>query len=503
MSVITNYSKKFGLLVMLILPLFVIVFLLIGVFTTDISADESITNVFTVTAAILWVILFLNSTTLSLSGLSLAKDFNKEVKRLHNSGFPIKSVEGFGPMEGKIKTVFSSSIFISIIVFLSLVTFLAILIVGQFAEFLVPADSTNKIADRQAIQGNLRLMVILISVSLILIAIGISLLLSLPDQPALEPGALMKYFSPNTIPSQIDNFLSDTLFPFLDPITRTRWDEWTNQIADNLHSDFLSHEDDANRLEVAREKILLFSFLSKSMSIITDDVVKSELSEVLANDQAIQDMFDGKGSGVTWKILSDIMDKVEKEAPEIFDVLNRIIVQLKDNLENFKDQDLYITVAAPPKVGGNTKPFRLLIFMLNKDEKNWSQNKRPVTVHMNNDDMRTSEKYELHLDEAEDMVIDADELPFTADEGPDLVGVLSRILQVGDAVWFQVYRRTFTNHIFNVRVDEEGRGAIFGRSINIRLVRDMKFYAQQYGGKLSAVVGAIVPLVGSIVLFGF
>ena len=213
-------------------------------------------------------------------------------------------------------------------------------------------------------------------------------------------------------------------------------------------------------------------------------------------------MFNGKGSGITWNILSDIIGKVENEAPEIFDVLNRIIVELKDNLNNFKESNLWITVAAPPKVGGNTKPFRILVFMLNKDEENWGKQKRPVNVYLNNDVMHSAENYELHLDEAEDMKITANDLKFTSEEGEDIVGILSRILQVGDAVWFQVFRKTFTNHIFNVRVDEAGQGAIYGRSINIKLVRDIKFYAQQYGGKIAALAGAVVPLLGSIILFG-
>lgn len=485
MSII-SYGKNYGIKLMLILPVIIVAMLVAGGF----SPDQLIVQL----ADVVWAFLFLNSIAVSISGYSLASKFNKEIKRLQANGFPISSMEGFGNMYGKIRTVFSSSFLISIVVFVSFITFSVILIFSAQLSDIVEDPNVHTFFSSS---DDLKFFVIIIAISLILIAIGISLLLSLPDAPALVPGSLMKYYNPVSMPSQVDNFLSDTVFPFLDPITRTKWDEWGQFILDNLSENFESEEDPQTKLEIAREKILLFAYLNLSMpESIDPETTKKELSEMFTSSNIVDKVFAGEGSGITWEILLDILEKVQKKAPEIFDVVDRIIVNLTDNLQAFKNNELFITTTSPSKVIGNTRPFRILVFMLNKDSENFGDKKRPVQVKLVPEGSTAiPDIYELHLDEAEGMDIQSDSLPLVGD-GEDIVGLLSRILQVGDAVWFQVYRHNFGIHLFNIRVAEEGKGSIYGKSLEIAINRDFNFYIQQYGGKLSAVAGAALPIIG-------
>ena len=487
---ITSYGKKYGIKLMLLLPLLIILMLIIGNFTVD--------SVFVILAEPVWFLLFLNSIAVSLGGYGLAKKFSNEVKRLEENGFPISSMEGFSNMNARIRTVFSSSLLISFVVFISFITFSSIIIfsqiVNQIANNNIPASLKGLIGG-----SNLRSLVIIIAISLILIAIGISLLLSLPDAPALVPGALMKYYNPVSIPSQIDNFLSDTVFPFLDPITRTRWDEFGEFLLQNLKESFEPQEDPLTKLEIAREKVLLFAYLNLSMpTSITREKIKKELAEMFISEQVVDLLFAGEKSGITWEILLEIIGKVQRKAPETFVVIDRIIVELTDNLKAFKYNKLFITTTAPSKVVGNMRPFRILVFMLNKDLTNFGTKKRPVQVKLVSEGSNSlPDIYDIHLDEAEGMDIKSDELPLLG-EGEDIVGFLARILQVGDAVWFQVFRRNFGIHLFNVRVSEEGKGSIYGQSLEIPINRDIMFYIKQYGGKLSAVGGAALPVLGLI-----
>jgi hypothetical protein len=490
MSVI-SYGKKFGIPLMLILPLIIILLLVLGGFDPE--------TFFTQLAVPVWLFLFINSVTVSMSGYSLSSNFSKEIKRLETKGFPISSVEGFSNMYGRIRSIFSSSFLISIVVFISLITFSSIILFGQLIDNIAQLPTLQGILgpNTKSIKETLRFLVIVIALSLILIAIGISLLVNLPDAPALVPGSLMKYYNPVSMPSQIDNFLSDTVFPFLDPITRTRWDEWGQFILDNLNSEFEPEEDPQTKLEIAREKILLFAYLNLSMSEkINEELTKKELAEMFTTPDIVDQLFAGESSDITWKILLEILAKIQKKAPEIFDVVDRIIVELTDNLKSFKNNELFITTTAPSKVMGNMRPFRILVFMLNKDSTNFGTKKRPVQVKLVSEGSTTiPDVYEIHLDEAEGMEVNSESLPLIG-EGEDIVGLLSRILQVGDAVWFQVFRRNFGIHLFNVRVAEEGRGSIYGKSLEITINRDFKFYLQQYGGKLSAVGGAALPIIG-------
>jgi hypothetical protein len=335
-----------------------------------------------------------------------------------------------------------------------------------------------------------------------MIAIGISLLISLPDAPALVPGSLMQYFSPVSLPSQIDNFLSDTIVPFFDPITRFRFDEFSNFILKNLHPEFELNEDDTTRLEIAREKILLFAYLNLSMTeVISIENTKKELSEMFSSPDIVDRLFAGDESGITWEILLEIIKKVNKISPEIFQVIDRLIVHLQENLKEFKEKDMFVTITAPAIVYGNLDPFRIMVFMLNNNKKEFLDKKRPVSVKLVTDQIGSiPDTYGIALDEAE-CDIKSDSLPFISEE-EDLVGVLSRILQVGDAVWFQLIRKTYTSHLFNIRVSEDGIISIFGKSLEIELRRDINYYISQYGGKLSALAGAILPVIGFLFQFG-
>jgi hypothetical protein len=491
MSFITQYNSKIGLKLMLLLPVLVILLLIGSNFQPDIE------NPVAILALLLWVILFLNSLLVSFGGFSLSRGFSSEVTKQKSAGFPIESLDGFPETKSSIRTVFSSSFFITIVVLISLVTYVLLFVI----ESQIKQDSSLE----TLVPSWLRLTVVFVALGLILIAIGIALLLSLPDKPALVPGALMKYFYPNKIPTQVDNFLGDTISSFLDPITRLRWDEWSESISQGLAENYLIEKSQSDRLAVAREKILLFAYLNLTMpKLVNDYIVNSELGELFSSQDLLQDVLDGKGSDISWEILKNIIKEVQGEAPEIFTIVDRLIVELKDNLKNFKDSDLWVSVAVPNKVSGNRNPFRLMVFMLNKS-KEFTDKKRPVNVKLINYDVGNNstlpDNYHIFLDEAEGLAITADELPFISDQQTDIVGVVSSILQVGDAVWFQIYKSRFGYHIYNIRVEEEGKGSVFGSSMKIQLARDLLFYFQQYGGKLSALGGAIIPVVGFLLSY--
>ena len=489
MTNVTVLSRRYGFPLMFILPVFILVFILWGITSSKASAPLYLSMPIDI-AGIFWFFLLLDSLLITSSGYTLSLNFNKEINRLQRSGFPIRSVEGFQILQTRIRNVYASSFLIFIAIFISFMSYLG-LIVSQIVDALLSSINLTSFA------GTFRVLLIIIGFGLILIAIGIALLLSLPEKPALVPGALMKYYSSTNFPSQLDNFLTDAIFPFLDPVTRTRWGEWTQYISDNMNPAFSSGEDQTTRTEVAREKILLLAYLSLTMpETMNETVLRSELSEILKDEIALEGFFQGKNSNISWIIIKNILQTVKKTAPEIFQVVDRIIVELTDNLAKFKQQDLWITVAAPNTVLGNIKPFRILVFMLNRDSENWGNKKRPVKVKNANDAMPLPDEYKLRLDEAKGMEIKADKLPFTSSGEEDIIGVLSKILQTGDAVWIQAYRKSFGNHLFNIRIEEEGKDTVFGTSLTITVKRNPTFYVQAYGGRLSALSGAVLPVIG-------
>ncbi|MFW9996794.1 MAG: hypothetical protein ACFFD4_32430 [Candidatus Odinarchaeota archaeon] len=491
-KILNSYCRKPGALLMFLIPVIILVFLLLGQFQVD--------SDFTLIAAFFWILLLLNSLMFMANGVMIVRDFKQQTAKKAEEGFPIDSIEGFSSTSKFTTSILSSSSLISIIIFISLVLFLAAVLVVPVLEVIDGLlsgvlDFLKTEEDFDWLYAALSPVIMFSAVGLSLIAIGIVLLLKIPDKPIFEPGAMLKYYTPQQTPLALDNLLSDAVISFLDPITRIRFDEWTESIENSLNKEFEPGMDYFTRLEQAREKILLLFYLKDRMpALFPDEVFKAEMTEVI-DESKFTDFAEGKGSGISFEIWGEVFHRLQDQIPEVFKTIDRLVIELSDNLADFKEnEDLWVTVSAPDKVVGNRKPFRILVFALNKSP-DFTDKKRLVAFHATGAQDNFMEKidYNLGLDEAEDLKIKDDKLPFVSDGSQDILGLLSKLLQIGDAVWFTFERRTFKNHMFSISITEGNRGSIYGTSIGINVTRDINFYISQYGGQLSAVAGLIVP----------
>lgn len=451
-------------------------------------------------AGIFWVALVLNAIAFSLLGFLNHRAFSNETKRKTNEGFPIESLEGFSSVSGYVSSTRASTTLITIVVFLSLALYLvAISVIPTLEQLLVlfpgladslPADLVDNL------KTLLRPVILFSALGLVLIALGILLILEIPEKPAFEVGAFLRVFQPRVTPLSLDNLLSDSIQAFLDPITKMRFDEWTDSIAMALRKDFEPLLPPQTRMERAREKILLLFYLRKRMPLqLPTKVFEDELTEIIRAEH-LRSLQEGEASGINFSVFNEIFDRLHKRIPEVFATIDRLIIELTDNLANFmENEDIWVSISAPVKVSGNRHPFRILAFALNRNTMEFSQKKRPVTFHLQGAQNSFMERieYVFSLDEAERIDIAETQLPFVSSKGNDIIGILSRILQIGDAVWFTTSRSAFRSHIFHLSISEKGRGAIFGETIKIDLVRDLGFYIRAYGGRLSALTGVILP----------
>jgi hypothetical protein len=228
-------------------------------------------------------------------------------------------------------------------------------------------------------------------------------------------------------------------------------------------------------------------------------VFLAELSEVLQKDK-INDFLAGTDSGIDSTIINDVFTRLETQIPEVFKIIDRLLIDLVDNLKEFRDnKDIWVSVSTPDVVYGNKDPFRILIFALNKDK---SKNNRLLTFNASGGQKRFMEEqhYNLILDDAEDFYITSDKLPFSSSETTDILTLLSQILQVGDAVWFSFERSEFKNHLFNIFLTENNSG-IYAKTTSVTVSRDFTFYISEYGGRASALSGVVVPVVSFLFSF--
>ncbi len=476
---LNTYCRRIAPILMILIPFITLAFLPI---------DRNISTVF-------WSLLFLNSLTFLINALLLRRGFARETEKKAREGFPIDSMEGYSVVQAFNSQVLLNSLLITISISLSFLFFLLAVYVLPLAVANL-ASNLSSIILAEALEKFIAPTILFSSLGLVLIAIGIWLLLKIPTKPAFQPGAMLKHYQPRMVPMSLDNFLSDALIPFLDPITRIKMDEWTLSIKNHLNPSFESHSPLNTRLERAKEKILLLFYLKRRMpEIYGGNTFNKELEEVIQVEY-LPKFLEGESSGINEIILDEIFEKLYKLIPEVFETIDRIIIELVDNFGAFKENDdLWINISAPEKVIGNRDPFRILVFSLNK---NSLKSKRKLEFIAEGPDRAYLDKkvMNLTLDDAEDLGIQVySSLKFSSENEVDILTVLSKILQIGDAAWFSFTRNTFAKHLFSISIQEEG-SCIYSRALTINVARDIKFYITEYGGRISALGGLAAPAIG-------
>jgi hypothetical protein len=433
--------------------------------------------------------MFLSSLAFVLNAYLIIRGFRKETEKKAAEGFPISSLEGFGSVSQFNRSVFVNSAIITIAITLSFLLYL-------LSAYIIPfiTERFTDIAIIAALGELITPVIFFSSLGLVFIAIGVWLLLKIPEKPAFLPGAMLKYYIPRSTPIVLDNFLSDAIIAFLDPITAIRMDEWTESIRVRLNPQFEPYLPEQTRLEQAKEKIFLMFYLKERMSgIFTSDTFLKELKEVIREEE-VSSFLEGESSGISATILEETINTLLTQMPEIFETIDRIVIELVDNLPEFNsNRDIWINVSSPEKVVGNREPFRLLIFALNRDV---NKTNRKMTFRAEGPVKTYMEKQELKiiLDDAEAFNL-PEKLPFTSEEETDVLSVLSKILQIGDAVWFTFSRKSFDTHLFHLSVEEQD-ASIFTLTTQTDVVRDLMYYVTEYGGRLSALGGLATPAIG-------
>lgn len=446
----------------------------IKLITSDPDLFESNLRLMT---TIIYTILIVAALPFALSGFFMEKAFDAEIERISSTGLLIRGVEGFDEVQGKIKLLYRGSYSVSVTVIFSFLVYLSAI---SLIDLTIYA----------------RILLITSSIGLLAISSGASLLLRLPDKSALQPGGLMKFYSPKSVSLRLDNLLTDSIFTHLDPITRIRMDEWSRSISEHFNPTYLTDLDDQSRLERAREMILLCVYLKETLSnLMTEETFHRELSEIIAPEY-MNNFIQGWDSGISEQTLTTIICDIIDEIPQIFELVQRIFVLVTDNIQYLRSREEYITICHPTSHIGNIDPFQITIFVLNL-----KNIERMVTIQaqtsmssLDPDDASQS----LKLDVGKLMIPPKEiHLDFSSSIEPvDVLRLVSGILQIGDAMTLQFRPNRFGTHVLNISIDEAEQGIIAGSSIVLNVHRDLNYYVRTLGAKIVGYVGAVISFIG-------
>ncbi len=476
-SLLNTYCRKIGIWFLSLIPIVLSISLMLLAFSP--STDTDLYGELHLLTSILYIVLILIAIPFSLNGFLMERAFNDEIKRIINTGLLIKGVEGFDEVQNKIKLLYRASYSITVSVLISYLVFISALLLNPDENLAIFA----------------RFFIFVASIGLLAISSGASILLRLPNKSAIQPGGLMKYYSPRSLTLKLDNILTDSIIPRLDPITRMQMDEWSNTISEAMNPEFASQHNDHNRLEQAREKIFLLVYLKQYLpELVSEDIFNSEMKEIIL-ERFMPDFIMGKKSKISLKTIFTIIRDVRREIPEIFKLVQRIFVLVTENIHILRNKNNYITIVHPSTHIGNIDPFRVTVFVLNLYE-----NKKKVRLQV-----QTSMSSLDPDDASQTLSLDSSSIKLpehgqslkisSSTESMDVLRLVSSILQVGDAVNLQFRPNRFGTHVLNISVEDQ-EGIISGRSIVVSVQRDLKFYVKTMGAKALGYVGAALSFIG-------
>ncbi|MFX0014871.1 MAG: hypothetical protein ACFFB2_00275 [Promethearchaeota archaeon] len=474
-SIINHYCRKIGVWLLSLFPILLVVILIFIAVTPD---EIELSDPKLLLTVVVYIILILTAIPFAFNGYLMESDFNKEIKRIERTGLLIQGVEGFDEIESSIKLLYRGSYSITGTVIISFLAFISAIFLQSNIGLLA------------------RIFMFTASIGLLAISSGASILLRLPDKSALQPGGLMKFYSPKSISLRLDNILSDSIFTQLDPITRIRMDEWSRSILEHFNKGYLSNLDNQTRLERAREKIFLMIYLKEMKpELMTGEIFQRELTEII-DPNYLTEFFEGKTSGISLKTLITIMHDVKNEIPQIFELIQRIFVLVTDDLQNLQIKEEFVSICHPTTHIGNIDPFRITVFVLNLKN---LQRKIHIQAQTSMSSLDPDDASQILLLDVSDLVLPSNGtiLEFSSSTEPiDVLRLVSTILQIGDTLNLQFRPNRFGTHVLNISVGDPERGIITGRSVVIEVHRDLRYYAKTVGAKALGYIGAAVSLIG-------
>ena len=423
---------------------------------------------------VLWTIFFLISLLYSVNGIILHKGFLHQIKESENQGKPIKGMRGYDQLLSSLENARNTSILISLASFLSLVVFISSMMdIGLFSE-----------AGRNTI--------VTIAVSMTFLTTTVVFLVEYPREASMEPGSLIGYYEPEIYPMILDNILSDAFKTFLDPISLMAYDDWVSFIGEHLEHEFEPDSNSNTRLERAVEKILLLAYLSQTMpNIVNEDTIATEISEVIGNHN-LDGFYEGAQSGLSWDEIRSMMLLMEEQCPDVLRLVDRLIIELQENYDDFTSRDTYFTVSGKTSQGTIRDVSGAIVFLLN----NTKNEDRKMCVEFRSDMSSVHPEYQkmnIMLDPMKNPY--PEQKPQFIDDEEDMLSIVNDLLQIGDAVWFRFKSSSFGYKALTFQAEEVATGLTFGRSVEMRFKKSILWYVKTFAPRLSAFGGVLLPVI--------
>lgn len=472
------YSRWIGRVLLFIFPA--------GVITGLIYFEIETATAYNWLVDLAWYLFLGNSLILAFNGVLVSVAFDNEVRKLIKRGTPINSAAGFRNLEKKYK---QSNLYLLIILFLAVLAF------GLYAAALyLPTQIENLFA---LSAGSGKTVATYLSISAIIFAIAASIIIRVPTLTGLSVGGLVKYYEASRHPYILNMMIYDGISTLVDPITRVKFYQWSEEISDNIVPEFAPNlKPEKQRKPLAVQNVLVLLYLHfRFPKIIGREFLKKELYRIVPMSLAEKIL---KGDDLNLSVWDRIFTHLNNQTPELFLIIDRIILTLTETPEEIDNKDFWIISAVPP-TQKKEESQDIFFFILNRKEENSEQE---VTMnYIGADDLSPHDLEISFMINAFDpfVAIPKDTSEFLTEDKRQLVRLVTGIIFTGTAVWISAHSENIGSNLvaldLNVK-DEPIETQIF----NLRVVRDARYYLQTWGPKVLASLGVIIPIARA--LFG-
>ena len=390
-----SYMSSVGKLLLFVLPVLLVV---ITIFTLFIPLSLILNIIF---YTILAIYLF-NSIMLFLGANSTESSLKMRLNFERKRGRPIDSLDGFDLLSNNVKRVTNLLKIIALVCIVALVLFVVMLFMGDLNLGFAAAGFS-------------------------LVGLGLALLIRSLNLNIHDVNGLQDFYRPTTHQIFLDNFFAEVLSNHLDPVTFLKWDEYLTEINKILTPSFIQKvkEDEPDELPItfAVEKTLFLYYL-KFQEVLTEEQFIQELKEVINVDSNTFDIEKGMLIENVWhfsqKDIYKIFEYIKKFNPSFFTIIDRLQLELADNIEWVSKDPIYMDSSAQEVVFLNAE-LNIFCFLYNN-----SPEAKKYIIKINAPGFEPSKlKLDIEVEGRGSFLIPDKPIPLISSEGRDIAGVLS------------------------------------------------------------------------------
>jgi hypothetical protein len=406
---------------------------------------------------LLLIILLINSVLMLTNQLAMNYLFKKTLQDYKKRGLPYDSLQGVEALDdsSQRETKFS--------------TLLILLSTASLATYLLWSTSPE-------------ITFIYLTMGTALVTFGFSIL---RREHVLDPDEMLRLFQPDTFPQVLTT--DAILETFIDPFNRIKFRDYVGTLTELL--------DEKLQIGDALSKITVL-LLQNIYGAISIDEVRDESSELLRNKDDITLI--EKHPVFGFQRLKIIIDNSRKLAPELMHIIDRLYVQILDQLQDFKSEEIYIDAdVTPEKTKGDIG--RCLIFIYNNTLK-----ARTLSVsYTSSSTGPTTTEITLTLPVRDFELPSENTLPTyrkrdsttTSTENQDIVGLMSRVMDNARVIWFNYEMKENGNKPIVVSVKDKDTGqTLYGRTYLIEASNNLSDLGIKVLGVASVFIGVVLPI---------